>query len=250
MLVDGVHRSINSDFARGPSRPPVPLLGRGNRPAVRCIHIRVVGHDPASRSGLHRGRRSCLHRLVETASSSEPPTSVGLACRPVGAWRRPSREATSFYERRPGHGRIFIGGGHSRPLAGEQVSRSPGDVFGSVTDGCTRQAPWPPQSTWKAHRRGWRARTNRTRSTGRGGHTTWNCRNKRKCLHTNAFGLYRMRNRDGRVEHLWGWRAGAFSRIHRHIGLLEQCVGGDVGVIGRRNGGVRRWAVSTAPGHQ
>ena len=22
-----------------------------------------------------------------------------------------------------------------------------------------------------------------------GGHTTWTCRNKRKCLHTNAFGL-------------------------------------------------------------
>ena len=28
------------------------------------------------------------HRLVSAASSSEPPTSVGLACRPVGAWRR------------------------------------------------------------------------------------------------------------------------------------------------------------------
>lgn len=34
------------------------------------------------------GRRSCRHRLVPTTSSSEPPTSVGLACRPVGAWRR------------------------------------------------------------------------------------------------------------------------------------------------------------------
>jgi hypothetical protein len=29
------------------------------------------------------------HRLVCGASSSEPPTSMGLACRPVGAWRRP-----------------------------------------------------------------------------------------------------------------------------------------------------------------
>ena len=28
------------------------------------------------------------HRSVTAASSSEPPTSVGLACRPVGAWRR------------------------------------------------------------------------------------------------------------------------------------------------------------------
>ena len=37
---------------------------------------------------LRRGRRSCPHREVLAASSSEPPTSVGLACRPVGAWRR------------------------------------------------------------------------------------------------------------------------------------------------------------------
>ena len=28
------------------------------------------------------------HQLVSAASSSEPPTSMGLACRPVGAWRR------------------------------------------------------------------------------------------------------------------------------------------------------------------
>jgi len=31
---------------------------------------------------------SCPHLSMRTASSSEPPTSVGLACRPVGAWRR------------------------------------------------------------------------------------------------------------------------------------------------------------------
>ena len=33
-------------------------------------------------------RRSCPHRSVRAASSSEPPASVGLACRPVGACRR------------------------------------------------------------------------------------------------------------------------------------------------------------------
>lgn len=33
-------------------------------------------------------RRSCPYRLMRAASSSEPPASVGLACRPVGAWRR------------------------------------------------------------------------------------------------------------------------------------------------------------------
>jgi hypothetical protein len=42
----------------------------------------------ASSFGLHRGRRSCPHLLMQAASSSEPPTSVGLACRPVGACRR------------------------------------------------------------------------------------------------------------------------------------------------------------------
>ena len=42
----------------------------------------------SERSGLHCGRRSCRHRFVPAASSSEPPTSVGLACCPVGAWRR------------------------------------------------------------------------------------------------------------------------------------------------------------------
>jgi hypothetical protein len=38
----------------------------------------------------HR-RRSCPHRMVLAASSSEPALSVGLACRSVGAWRRQMR---------------------------------------------------------------------------------------------------------------------------------------------------------------
>ena len=37
---------------------------------------------------LRIGRRSCRRRLASAASSSEPPTSVGLAHRPVGACRR------------------------------------------------------------------------------------------------------------------------------------------------------------------
>ena len=37
---------------------------------------------------LRRGGALAWHRLVSAASSSEPPTSVGLAHRPVGAWRR------------------------------------------------------------------------------------------------------------------------------------------------------------------
>ena len=47
----------------------------------------VLAHG-APFQGLRWWRRSCRHRSVQTASSSEPPTSVGLACRQVGAWRR------------------------------------------------------------------------------------------------------------------------------------------------------------------
>src|SRR6476620_11218259 len=47
----------------------------------------------------------------QAASSSEPPASVGLACRPVGAWRRHLMKQNSVYEGRPGHGHIVISGG-------------------------------------------------------------------------------------------------------------------------------------------
>ena len=40
------------------------------------------------RSSLRSGGALARHRSVSAASSSEPPASVGLACRPVGAWRR------------------------------------------------------------------------------------------------------------------------------------------------------------------
>jgi hypothetical protein len=43
---------------------------------------------PFNGQGLHCGGRSCRRRSALAASSSEPPTSVGLACRPVGACRR------------------------------------------------------------------------------------------------------------------------------------------------------------------
>src|ERR1700730_12965466 len=66
-------------------------------PWIQCI--RWPGpYDPQDRfrdiAVLPKGRASAAGgaladtRLVSAASSSEPPTSVGLACRPVGAWRR------------------------------------------------------------------------------------------------------------------------------------------------------------------
>src|SRR5882757_6271423 len=61
-----------------PSRPPVPLIGRNDRLAVvGLVPGKVVGHGPASRSGLHRGRRSCPQLLMQAASSSEPPNERG-----------------------------------------------------------------------------------------------------------------------------------------------------------------------------
>ena len=62
------------------------VLRSGNPAAVR----RTAAHRSARLHSFEppQGRRSCQHRSVPAASSSEPPASVGLACRPVGAWRR------------------------------------------------------------------------------------------------------------------------------------------------------------------
>jgi hypothetical protein len=61
-------------------------------PQERFRDIAVLPKGWASTTGGALAR----HRLVSAASSSEPPASVGLACRPVGAWRRQSREANQF----------------------------------------------------------------------------------------------------------------------------------------------------------
>src|SRR6476646_8615668 len=45
------------------------------------------------------------------ASSSEPPASVGLACRPVGAWRRHLVKQLDSTRGGPAHGHIVIVGG-------------------------------------------------------------------------------------------------------------------------------------------
>jgi hypothetical protein len=70
------------------TRPPEQVVCHGGLAcAVVIVGVRVLGHCPSLSRPPHR-RRSCPHRLVLAASSSEPPTSVGLACRLVGAWRR------------------------------------------------------------------------------------------------------------------------------------------------------------------
>jgi hypothetical protein len=77
------------------ARAALPAPSFSDRPERRLAVVGVVpgkavGHGTASsRSGLHRGRRSCLHLLMQPASSHPShPASVGLACRPVGTWRR------------------------------------------------------------------------------------------------------------------------------------------------------------------
>ena len=56
-------------------------------------------------------RRSCPHRSVLAASSSEPPRSVGLAHRPVGAWRRHLVKQLGLYEESPRARAHVIDGG-------------------------------------------------------------------------------------------------------------------------------------------
>jgi hypothetical protein len=57
------------------------------------------------------------------------PASVGLACRPVGAWRRHLMKQLDSNEGQPGHGHIVIDGGLaavSRTRAGRHPERSRG----------------------------------------------------------------------------------------------------------------------------
>ena len=61
--------------------------------------------------GPPRGRRSCPHRWCRAASSSEPPTSVGLACHRVGAWRRHLVKRLQFIR------------GHRRPIYDSSFAR-------------------------------------------------------------------------------------------------------------------------------
>ena len=72
------------------------ILNESPNAVVRMNAVESVGAAPRitnvrwRRYQRHRPNYlgSCRHRLVPAAWSSEPPTSVGLACRPVGAWRR------------------------------------------------------------------------------------------------------------------------------------------------------------------
>ncbi len=81
------------------SPPPMPLAeftagATSRKRSVRRCRWRTV---TVGKAGPPRGRRSCRHRSVSAASSSDPPTSVGLARRPVGAWRRRLMKQTPGY---------------------------------------------------------------------------------------------------------------------------------------------------------
>jgi hypothetical protein len=76
----GQARGIETQPLGQLSAEPLVLLAASHyasSSSVRCAKCRPFTE-----------RRSCPHRLVQAASSCEPPTSVGLACRPVGACRR------------------------------------------------------------------------------------------------------------------------------------------------------------------
>lgn len=75
------------------SWPTEPVAGR-SLTSASCGHACSDQPPEAAGCGCDRScavRRSwplARHRLVPAASSSEPPASVGLARRPVGAWRQ------------------------------------------------------------------------------------------------------------------------------------------------------------------
>jgi len=71
------------------------------------------------RSSLRSGGALARHRSVSAASSSEPPASVGLACRPVGAWRRQLVKQLDSMGGGPGTD-TFSSAVDSRPLAGPE----------------------------------------------------------------------------------------------------------------------------------
>src|ERR1700677_2072119 len=61
-------------------------MGSAARSLSSELLTSIIAH-PRTRASTTEGALA-LHQLVLAASSSEPPTSVGLACCPVGAWRR------------------------------------------------------------------------------------------------------------------------------------------------------------------
>lgn len=104
----------------GSSAAEASRASSGHRPAAerakssppRRVHHRAESAFAARTTGLspaisdftkdmatssHRWRGALAgHRLMLAASSSEPPAIVGLACRPVGAWRRHLVKLDSF----------------------------------------------------------------------------------------------------------------------------------------------------------
>ena len=105
-------RSLAADQRPRPSTPRATR--RASRSCQTC-DMWSWGSSPLTRpagvyASLPQGALPS-HRLVCGASSSEPPTSMGLACRPVGAWRRPLMKQLDSNEGRPGHGHTFIGDG-------------------------------------------------------------------------------------------------------------------------------------------
>ena len=64
---------------------------------VGVVAGKVVGHDPASRSGLFVGGALACTGWCGPLRHPSHPANVGLACRPVGAWRRHLMKLVKFY---------------------------------------------------------------------------------------------------------------------------------------------------------
>src|SRR5271166_1013505 len=83
---------------------------------------------------LQLGGALTQHRSVLAASSSEPPASMGLACRPVGAWRRHLVKQINYTGRKSLPGDLAVWDGHvamDRRQGANEVSRKKGRRFES-----------------------------------------------------------------------------------------------------------------------
>lgn len=93
-----IRRSTGADHRKLLVAPGIPTsITRTVQVRNRSDRMQHHGILSAQASGCRR--RSCRHRVMPAASSSGPPTSVGLACHQVGAWRRQLMKLTPSYLR-------------------------------------------------------------------------------------------------------------------------------------------------------
>src|SRR4051794_22799334 len=96
------HRSSWQPLHREPIVPPILASHlKGRLALVGVVPGKVVGHDPASRSGLHRGRRSCPQLFDAGRFVIRTTHERGVGVPSSRSLATATREAKSVYEGGP-----------------------------------------------------------------------------------------------------------------------------------------------------